>query len=156
MPVEIERKFLVDPALLPPLPAADELHQGYLSRDPAVRVRLRTAPHAAPRGTLTIKGRGLVSRAEFEYEIPAEDATALLALCASSLRKRRYTLGRWEVDEFPDRGLWLAEIELASEGEPFERPAWLLQEVSGDARYQNVNLAAAAPGQGIPALIDRR
>ena len=147
MAVEIERKFLVDAAQLPPLPAADELHQGYLSRDPAVRVRLRTLPGGARHGFLTVKGRGLVARAEFEYEIPPDDAAALLLLCATSLRKQRYTLGRWELDHFPDRGLWLAEIELASESEAFDRPEWLGEEVSGDARYQNVNLAAAPPGR---------
>ncbi len=147
MAVEIERKFLVEAALLPPLPAADELHQGYLARDPAVRVRLRTLPGGEQRGFLTVKGRGLVARAEFEYEVPAADAAQLLQLCATSLRKQRYTLGRWEVDFFPDRGLWLAEIELDSEAEEFDRPAWLGAEVSGDARYQNVNLAAAAPSR---------
>ena len=145
MAVEIERKFLVDAALLPALPPADELHQGYLAKDPAVRVRLRTLPGGGRRGFLTVKGRGLVSRAEFEYEIPPADAAELLALCATSLRKRRHLLGRWELDFFPDRGLWLAEIELGSESEAFERPPWLGAEVSGDASYQNVNLASAAP-----------
>ena len=147
MAVEIERKFLVEAAHLPPLPAADELHQGYLARDPAVRVRLRTLPGGARHGFLTVKGRGLVARAEFEYEIPPDDAVQLLQLCATALRKQRFTLGRWEVDFFPDRGLWLAEIELDSEAEAFDRPAWLGAEVSGDARYQNVNLAAAAQGR---------
>ena len=147
MAVEIERKFLVEASQLPPLPAADELQQGYLARDPAVRVRLRTLPDGERRGFLTVKGRGLVARAEFEYAIPPDDAAQLLLLCATSLRKQRYTLGRWEVDYFPSLGLWLAEIELDSEAEAFDRPAWLGAEVSGDARYQNVNLAAAAPGR---------
>jgi CYTH domain-containing protein len=141
MAVEIERKFLVNEGLLPPLPAADELWQGYLADDPAVRVRLRTGPDGARRATLTIKGRGLIERAEFEYQIPTGEALQLLGLCHRSLRKRRHLLGRWEIDQFPDRGLWLAEIELASADEPFERPPWLGAEVSGDPAYQNVNLA---------------
>jgi adenylate cyclase len=147
MAVEIERKFLVEPALLPALPVPDELHQGYLAADPAVRVRLRTLPDGSRRGFLTVKGRGLVSRAEFEYAIPPEDAAQLLLLCKTALRKQRYLLGPWEVDHFPDRGLWLAEIELDAESETFDRPAWLGAEVSGDARYQNVNLAAAVQGR---------
>ena len=147
MAIEIERKFLVEPSLLPALPAPDELQQGYLADDPAVRVRLRTLPGGEQRGFLTVKGRGLVARAEFEYEIPPGDAAQLLLLCKTSLRKRRWVLGRWELDQFPDRGLWLAEIELDSEAEAFDRPAWVGAEVSGDARYQNVNLAAAAPGR---------
>ena len=90
---------------------------------------------------MTIKGRGLIERHEFEYPIPPGDAVQLLNLCATSLCKKRYRLGRWEVDHFADRGLWLAEIELSRADEPFERPAWLREEVSDDPRYQNVNLA---------------
>ena len=142
MGLEIERKFLVRNHLLPALPAPDQIAQGYLSVKPAVRVRLRTAPDGARRAYLTIKGRGLVSRAEFEYEVPAADGDALLALCTRSLTKRRYVLGRWEIDEFTDRALWLAEIELAREDEPFERPAWLGEEVTHDPGYSNARLAA--------------
>lgn len=141
MGTEIERKFLVQAGRLPPLPPPDELWQGYLADEPTVRVRLRTLPSGEKQATLTIKGRGLVERAEFEYAIPPADAEALFGLCKSSLRKRRYRLGRWEVDQFPDRGLWLAEIELLRIDEPFERPDWLGAEVSGDVAYQNVHLA---------------
>jgi adenylate cyclase len=143
MALEIERKFLVEHARLPPLPAPDELQQGYLAKDPAVRIRLRTLPSGERKAAITVKGRGLVERHEFEYEIPTGDAVQLLVLCATALKKQRYTLGRWEVDFFPDRDLWLAEIELARADEPFERPDWLGAEVSGDERYQNVNLATA-------------
>lgn len=141
MGLEIERKFLVHADKLPPLPAPAELHQGYLVADPAVRVRLSVAPDGARSAFLTLKFRGGVSRPEFEYAIPPGDAEDLLARCGRALRKRRHRLGRWELDFFPDRGLWLAEIELASEGEPFERPAWLGAEVTHDPAYLNVNLA---------------
>ena len=141
MAVEIERKFLVREARLPKLEAPDELVQGYLSVKPAVRVRVRTAPSGKRSARLTIKGKGLRSRAEFEYPIPIADADALLKLCKRSLTKRRYQLGRWEIDEFTDRELWLAEIELEGEYEKFERPAWLGEEVTDDPSYSNSMLA---------------
>jgi adenylate cyclase len=142
MKLEIERKFLVDAERLGEPPSAfDEIEQGYLCTDPSVRVRLRSASSGRARGELTIKGPGLVSREEFEYEIPPDDARRLLPLCGRILRKRRYRLGRWEVDFFPDRGLWLAEIELSSADEAFDRPPWLSREVSGEPAYQNSSLA---------------
>lgn len=141
MGIEIERKFLVRAELLPELPPALELRQGYLSVDPVVRVRL-VASRDGESAELTIKGAGLLSRAEFNYAIPPADARQLLALCPRKLAKRRHTLDRWVIDHFPDRGLWLAEIELASEDEPFDRPKWLGQEVTQDPRYTNSNLAS--------------
>lgn len=141
MSTEIERKFLVHERLLPALPAPDSIEQGYLSSKPTVRVRLRTAPDGTRSGFLTIKGPGLLTRAEFEYAIPPEDAVLLLALCAKRLSKQRHLLGRWELDWFPGLKLWLAEIELVREDEPFERPAWLAEEVSLDPSYGNASLA---------------
>ncbi|GAC1347625.1 MAG: CYTH domain-containing protein [Myxococcales bacterium] len=147
MGVEIERKFLVRADLLPALPAPLELTQGYLSTAPAVRVRLAVAPDGTRSGELTIKGPGLVSRAEFNYPLPPPDADELLGLCGRSLRKRRHRLGRWEIDLFPDHPgpgggvLWLAEIELKAENEPFDRPPWLGPEVTHDPSYANAALA---------------
>ena len=141
MATEIERKFLVRRELLPELPPPLELTQGYLSVDPVVRVRLRTSPLGVESAALTVKGRGLLTRAEFEYEIPPADARELLALCGRKLSKRRYLMGRWELDHFADRDLWLAEIELGDESEPFERPAWLGDEVTTDPAYANARLA---------------
>jgi adenylate cyclase len=139
---EIERKFLVRKELLPgELPEGDELEQGYLSVDPTVRVRLVTGPDGTRHAELTIKGKGLLSRAEFNYPIPAEDAEALLAICARSLRKVRRRLGRFELDHFRERDLWVAEIELSDERERFEHPAWLGQEVTSDPQYANSRLA---------------
>ena len=140
---EIERKFLVRTELLPELPQGDELEQGYLSTEPTVRVRLVARPDGTRHAELTIKGKGLLTRAEFNYPIPAADAEALLRLCTRSLRKLRRQLGRWELDHFKARGLWLAEIELAREDEPFERPAWLGDEVTEDPAYSNSRLATA-------------
>lgn len=139
---EIERKFLVRNELLPELPQGDELEQGYLSTDPTVRVRLVARPDGTRHAELTIKGKGLLTRAEFNYPIPAADAEALLPLCSRTLRKVRRRLGRWELDHFRQRELWLAEIELQSEDEPFERPPWLGDEVTQDPAFSNARLAS--------------
>ena len=158
MGIEIERKFLVRRELLPErLPDADELEQGYLSGDPTggarraqhatVRVRTRRRPSGERSGELTIKGKGKLSRAEWNFDIPAADAEGLLELCATSLRKTRRELGRWELDYFADRDLWLAEIELTSEDEPFERPPWLGEEVTEDGSYSNSRLARPRTGR---------
>ncbi len=142
MGIEIERKFLVLRELLPKdLPAPDEIEQGYLSANPTVRVRTRRSAGGERRGELTIKGKGKLSRAEWNYDIPAAEAEELLDLCAVSLRKTRRELGRWELDYFADRDLWLAEIELSREDEPFERPDWLGDEVTSDGSYSNSRLA---------------
>src|SRR2546425_7563307 len=142
MPVEIERKFLVKQDALPrDLPAADDLEQGYLSTEPTVRVRLVSRPDGTRHAELTIKGKGFLTRPEFNYPIPPEDAEALLRLCGRSLRKLRRKLGRWELDHFRERDLWLAEIELESEEEKFERPPWVADEVTGNANYTNSQLA---------------
>lgn len=145
MAVEIERKFRVtgdawrnDSGVL--------YRQGYLNRDKLRTVRIRIAGSAA---FLTIKGKSTgATRAEFEYPVPMDDAQALLALCdGPSIEKTRYIVlhagHRWEVDEFAgdNAGLVVAELELSAEDEAFERPAWLGEEVTHDARYFNSNLA---------------
>lgn len=142
MGIETERKFLVRKELLPKdLPEGDELEQGYLGVDPVVRVRLVNGQDGTRHAELTVKGKGLLSRAEFNYPIPDEDAEALLAMCARSLRKVRRKVGRFDLDHFRDRELWLAEIELRDEGESFEKPSWLGEEVTGDPAYSNSSLA---------------
>ena len=147
MATEIERKFLVRKDLLPKeLPPGDELEQGYLSTDPTVRVRLVATPDGTRHAELTIKGKGMLSRAEFNYPIPPADAEALLRLCGRSLRKVRRKLGRWDLDHFRARDLWLAEIELTSEDERFDRPPWLGNEVTEDPAYSNTRLATPTVG----------
>jgi CYTH domain-containing protein len=148
MPTEIERKFLVDVARWQPRGAGVVLRQGYLSTHPERTVRVRREGAA---GALTIKGVTTgVSRLELEYPIPAADADALLALCEQPLiEKVRHTEEhggkRWEIDVFGgvNAGLVVAELELGSEDEGFERPAWVGVEVSGDRRYYNASLVAA-------------
>lgn len=150
MGTEIERKFLVHVAHLPALSNGRTIAQGYLSDEPAVRVRYAITASGGAEGFLTVKGRGTISRAEFEYTIPPEHAEAMLALCRTSLRKVRYLFHgsdghEWEIDKFEGAhaGLWLAEIELSRVDEDFERPQWLGLEVTEDPRYTNVALARA-------------
>lgn len=148
---EVERKFRVRQELLPDLPAGSRLAQGYLSLKPVVRVRTVHAPDGAEHGYLTIKGEGLTDRAEFEYEIPYEEATALLELSqASIVRKTRHRFPvegapelHWELDVFEgdNDGLVIAEVELPAADHDFPRPAWLGEDVSHDSAYQNVHLA---------------
>ena len=145
MAIEIERKFLVDKRKLHELTFASEekIAQGYLSFSPAVRVRLKDN-----RGFLTVKSSTVgISRQEFEYEIPAEDAEQLLKLCGRYVlkkyrRKIEYGGHVWEVDFFAGRhaGLVLAEVELNAPDEPVDLPDWVSREVSDDVRYFNFNL----------------
>jgi adenylate cyclase len=126
------------------------MRQAYLSTDPDRTVRVRLD---GERGVLTIKGRSLgAARAEFEWEIPAADASELFALALPSvvekLRHRVEHAGfTWEVDEFlgDNAGLVVAELEVADEAD-FERalanpPEWLDRDVTSDSRYANARLA---------------
>ena len=146
MGLEIERKFLVIGTAWQTLAAGALTRQGYLSSAAERTVRVRIA---GDQGFLTVKGksRGL-SRAEFEYAIPVEDAAAMLdRLCEKPLiEKTRYRVPfgahTWEVDEFhgANAGLVVAEVELASADEEPALPPWVGREVSQDARYFNANL----------------
>jgi len=145
MGVEIEHKFLVKTAALPKkLPRGEKLEQGYLSIEPAVRIRIITNGKRQ-RALLTVKGRGLRERAEFEYPIPVVDARKLLELCGEkTIVKTRRKIGGWELDEFHGRhaGLWIAEYELPSAKARLPAlPAWIAKEVTGDRRYTNNNLS---------------
>ena len=141
---EIERKFLVAGDFRKEASGASRSTPAFLSSAPGrtVRVRIR-----GDQGYITVKGpvQGL-TRFEWEKEIPAGEAELLLRLCEPGLiDKTRWLVpagdGRptWEVDEFhgDNEGLVVAEIELESEDDPFERPAWLGEEVTGDRRYYN-------------------
>ena len=146
MALEIERKFLVAGEYKSFATSSERITQGYLSSASGrtVRVRIR-----GDRGWLTIKGPskdGGLSRFEWEMEIPLSDARALLEICEPGvIDKTRWLvpagdgIHTWEVDEFhgENAGLVVAEIELRSEADAFERPSWLGPEVTGDRRYYN-------------------
>ncbi len=145
---EIERKFLVTGDGWRHLDAGEEYCQGYLNSGDQTTVRVRTI---GERGFITVKGPSEgYSRLEFEYEIPSQEAKLMLeGLCRKPLiRKRRYRIPYagvvWEVDEFKgeNRGLIVAEIELAAVDQPFARPAWIGREVTSESRYYNTSLVS--------------
>jgi adenylate cyclase len=145
---EIERKFLVSGEAWRETAEGTRYRQGFLSTEPERTVRVRVA---GPRGSITVKGKNVgARRAEFEYEIPVADAERMLdTLCQRPLiEKVRYTLAvgphTWEIDVFEgsNAGLLVAEIELSSEDEAFEKPEWVGDEVTDDPRYFNSNLVA--------------
>ena len=145
MAQEIERKFLVKDSSFKELAfSSSRIAQGYIcsSRGRTVRVRIRDE-----KGYLTIKGpageNGL-SRYEWEKEIPLDEAQELMRLCEPGMiDKTRYLVQSgnhvFEVDEFygENEGLVVAEVELSSENESFEKPDFIGEEVTGIAKYYN-------------------
>ncbi len=147
MAIEIERKFLVKGDGWRGMGLGMVYCQGYIPSKEGRTVRVRIA---GDRGFLTIKGPSVGNaRAEFEYSIPVEDAREMLeTLCERPyIEKTRYKIAigalTWEVDEFAgdNQGLILAEVELTEEHQIIELPDWIGEEVSGDFRYFNSNLA---------------
>ena len=150
---EIERKFLVvSEAFKAQAKAVHEIEQGYLSKEPGKTIRVRIQDDKA---YLTIKSSLLrkgLAKFEWEREIEVEDARELLQICLpGAISKTRYVIPTlpcgeekrcWEVDVFHGRldGRVLAEIELGSEDEAFERPEWLGDEVTGLPQYYNANM----------------
>ena len=145
MALEIERKFLVrDDSYKQLAYSSSRIAQGYICsmRGRTVRVRIRD-----DKGYLTIKGpadiKGL-GRYEWEKEIPLQEAQELMKLCEPGMiDKTRYLVkaGKhvFEIDEFyaENEGLVIAEVELETEGEAYEKPAFIGEEVTGDVRYYN-------------------
>ena len=149
---EIERKFLVkDERFKEHAIRSQYIEQGYLCKEPEKTIRIRICDEKA---FLTIKSSQLregLAKFEWEKEIAVADARELMQLCLPGvINKTRYILpadGRaerryWEVDVFAGRleGLVLAEIELGSEEEIFDKPEWIGEEVTGQAQYYNANM----------------
>ncbi len=145
MAFEIERKFLVkDDSFKQMAYHSSRIAQGYIcsARGRTVRVRIRD-----DKGFLTIKGpadEAGLGRYEWEKEILLEDAKDLMKLCEPGMiDKTRYLVKSgnhiFEVDEFygENEGLIIAEVELASENEPYVKPLFIGKEVTGDVRYYN-------------------
>ena len=143
---EIEKKFLVKGDFKNEAFKATRITQGYLSSVPERTVRVRVK---GDKGFITVKGIGNTSgasRFEWEKEIPVDEVKELLKICEPGvIDKTRYlvknTDGKhtWEVDEFygDNEGLTVAEVELTDENDTFDKPAWLGEEVTGDAKYYN-------------------
>jgi CYTH domain-containing protein len=150
MAVEIERKFLVkNDAYKQQAVKKTFYKQGYLKKTGKSIIRVRIAEDKA---FITIKGQTKgIARAEFEYEIPANDANIMLqSICEGHIiEKYRYIVPSsakdlvWEVDEFlgVNHGLVLAEIELKTISDTFEKPNWIGKEVSSNSRYYNSNIS---------------
>ena len=145
---EIEKKFLVAAGVAGEFKnlatKSTRITQGYLSSVPERTVRVRIK---GDKGFITIKGIGNdsgASRFEWEKEIPVSEVDELLKICEPGvIDKTRYLVEAgnhtFEVDEFygDNEGLIVAEVELTSEDEAFEKPAFLGQEVTGDVKYYN-------------------
>lgn len=147
--LEIERKFLVSSdAYKQEATSWTRIAQGFLNTDPSRTVRVRIM---GEKGFLTVKGASNDSgttRFEWEIEISTAEAANLIDLCESGiLEKYRFEVpcGKhiFEVDEFlgENKGLVVAEVELEHEDEPFERPEWLGEEVTGQKKYYNSQLS---------------
>lgn len=148
MGIEIERKFLVHKEKWSQVVKENKslYRQGYIVSDPKKTIRVRVTDKI---GFITIKGpaKGL-SRSEYEYQIPKEDAIQLLdTFCNTEVSKIRNFISHdnklWEVDEFlgQNEGLIVAEIELVSEDETFSLPDWIDKEVTSEKKYSNSSLA---------------
>ena len=148
MQIETERKFLVlDDGYKAQAVESHRIRQGYIAHDMGRSVRVRILDE---KGILTVKGPfiGMGSRPEWEKEISLKEAEELFLICKpGSIDKTRWIVPagerKFEVDEFhgENEGLVMAEIELESQDEAFERPSWLGEEVSGDPRFYNGYLA---------------
>jgi adenylate cyclase len=145
---EIERKFLITSNdYKQNISSKHDIIQGYLSTKPSRTVRIRVG---GGKGYLTIKGgtsKNGLCRLEWEKELPLEEADELMALCLpNKIEKTRckvnYKGWLFEVDIFKgiNEGLKIAEIELDSEADIFEKPKWLGEEVTGIKKYYNSQL----------------
>jgi adenylate cyclase len=147
MALEIERKYLViNDNWKSAVEAETALKQGYLTAQPDLAIRVRIDGAQAQ---LNIKSATSgISRSEYEYAIPRQDAEEILdsLVTGTVIDKTRYKVRSgehlWDLDVFhgDNEGLVVAEVELQREDEPFEMPDWVGQEVSDDPRYYNANL----------------
>jgi CYTH domain-containing protein len=147
MATEIERKFLVKGEFRHLSVRQSRINQAYISIDADKTIRIRIADDKA---YITFKGRiagKSIARSEWEFIIPVKDAEEMKALCRpGQIEKTRYYIPSgnhtYEVDVFhgKNEGLVIAEIELSSEDEPFDKPEWLGEEVTGNPAYYNANL----------------
>ena len=148
--MEIERKYLVKSDSYKQMAVAHHhICQGYISREKTGTVRIRITNEKA---YLTIKGKpaaGHFARYEWEQEIDITDAKELIKLCQGTIiEKTRWIVPaaedglKWEVDEFHGRyqGLEVAEIELESEEQVVQLPAFVGKEVTNDPQYYNANM----------------
>lgn len=147
MATEIERKFLLlNEDWRNTVDSDVYIVQGYLATNELSSTRIRIQGDKA---NINIKSATLgITRTEFEYDIPVIDAQSMIDdLCIKPvIEKTRFIVKHvhhiWEIDVFSgeNEGLVVAEVELSSSDEAFEKPSWIGEEVSNDTRYYNVCL----------------
>lgn len=147
MATETERKFLVKGEFRHLAVEEKRIVQAYLVIDPEKTVRLRISDDQAYITIKTPVQKNSITRNEWEVPVPVKDAMEIIQIChPGRVVKTRYLIPsgkhKWEVDVFHDKneGLIIAEIELSSDDEQFEKPVWLGEEVTGQPQYYNVNL----------------
>lgn len=149
MAKEIERKFLLrSNEWEESISSFEDINQAYLCTEPGQTIRLRLA--GTSEAWITVKGPSVgISRDEWEYSIPFQDATEMLSLCSPDkvINKRRWYVWNekqlWEIDQFSgqNEGLIVAEAEIPSENHLLILPPWIGEEVTHDRRYSNSQLA---------------
>lgn len=147
MATETERKFLIKGEFRHLVVKEIKIIQAYLSIDALKTIRVRISDDKA---YLTVKSRpkeNSISRNEWEVAIDVRDAREILSVCLpGKIVKTRYLVpsGKHtiEIDVFHEKneGLIIAEVELDSDDEYFEKPDWLGEEVTGLPQYYNANL----------------
>jgi adenylate cyclase len=147
MATETERKFLVKGEFIHLAVRQINIRQFYMCVDSEKTIRLRISDDMA---YLTLKSRpekGSITRNEWEYSIPVSEAEEITKICLPGrIIKTRYLIPfgghTFEVDVFHEKnkGLIIAEVELGSDNEFFEKPEWLGEEVTGNPQYYNANL----------------
>ena len=148
MGLEIERKFLVrDDSWRRESRRSQHIRQGYFCRTPLLRARIRIY---GSKSFVTFKSEpGKITRHEFEYEIPKEDAEEIISrfsiepIIAKTRHEILHSGTLWMVDTFEgaNKGLVIAEVELEREDQSIELPPWVGREVTSDRRFGNSNLA---------------
>lgn len=143
MAIEIEKKFLVKSSDWKNLGSKKFYRQGYLLISKDLTIRIRTIETS---GFITIKGKKIgISRKEFEYQVPLEDALEMInKMCEKPIIEKYRTTIKindifWEVDEFigDNQGLVIAEVELSDENQKIILPDWVGEEVTNDYRFTN-------------------
>jgi len=146
MGIEIEKKFLLaNSDWKNSITSSHTIKQGYLNSNSKRTVRVRVLDEKA---FITIKSKSIdISRQEFEYEIPLNEAIELLNLCEKPLIEKTRNIvihnsNKWEIDVFDgdNKGLIIAEIELSNKKEKIDLPVWIGKEVSLESKYFNSTL----------------
>lgn len=160
MPVEIERKFLVvNDGWRSAIRESEKLRDGLIGEFDGCKIRVRLGHN---RASIAVKGPRIgPRRVEFEYEIPATDALAMLDIACGDrqVEKTRHAIPHagftWSVDVYEGQlaGIVVAEIEIADEEQAFEKPDWVGQEITDDPRFHKRTLFRLCKDAGRPLTI---